>query len=202
MSVRTTRTESASPMTRTGGRRRIDRVLDDGFLSGLPEWTMAALRAKRADAEQEEVDLSYSRRLLHGRLDVLTAEQQTRQGGGRHLTEGSPDVVATLAGVLADTPAAPFGMGRHAVRSPSRAGEHRRAAEAAVADVEMSNPGALDDGALAAAIEQLTGLERQVGDARREVQTVLDALSAEVARRYRDGEANVDDVLGEAMHAS
>jgi len=189
-------------MSRSGGRRRIDRVLGGAFLDGLSGWTMAVLRAKRAEAEQEEVDLSYSRRLLHGRIDLLNAEHDTRQAGGRHLANGSGDVVARLAGVLADAPAAPFGMGRHAVMSPTRAGEHRRAAEAAVADVELSDPGALDDEALAAAIAQLSGLERQVGDARREVQAVLDALSAEVARRYRDGEANVDDVLSEAMHAS
>jgi hypothetical protein len=189
----------ASPMAMAGGRRRIDRVLGGGFLDGMSGWTMAELRAKRAEAEQEEVDLSYSRRLLHGRLDLLQAEQETRRRGNRGLVaETADDMVATLAGVLADEPAPTFGMGRHSTLSPSRMGEHRRAAEAAVADVGVSDPPSLDDAGLIEALRRLHEIEQQVGEARREVQAVLDTLSGEMARRYRDGEADIDEVLSRA----
>jgi hypothetical protein len=43
---------------------------------------------------------------------------------------------------------------------------------------------------------QLTAFERQVSDDRRERYEHLDALSAELVRRYRDGEASVDGLLG------
>ena len=44
--------------------------------------------------------------------------------------------------------------------------------------------------------DQLTAFERRVSDDRRERYERLDALSAELVRRYRDGEASVDGLLG------
>ncbi len=44
--------------------------------------------------------------------------------------------------------------------------------------------------------DQLTAFERKVSDDRRERYEQLDALSAELVRRYREGEASVDGLLG------
>ena len=49
------------------GNRRIDRVLAEDYLEGLQGLPLAEVRALRADAEQEEVDLSYLRRLSSAR---------------------------------------------------------------------------------------------------------------------------------------
>jgi hypothetical protein len=43
---------------------------------------------------------------------------------------------------------------------------------------------------------ELNAFERRVSDDRRERFDRLDALSAELVRRYRDGEASVDGLLG------
>ena len=43
--------------------------------------------------------------------------------------------------------------------------------------------------------EQLIDFERKVSDNRRDRYDRLDALSAELVRRYRDGEASVDGLL-------
>ncbi len=196
MSGGTSSTTSTSTMAIEGGRRRIDRVLGVGFLDGLTDWSIDELRSKRAEAEQEEVDLSYSRRLLHGRLDLLRAEQQTRSTGRRGLSaESTEQMVAVLAATLADQPTSAYGLGRFVVKIPSRAGEHRRAAEAAVADVEFSHLTALDDAQIISVQEQLIDLEGQVSEARKDVQVVLDTLSDELGRRYREGEARVEEVL-------
>jgi hypothetical protein len=40
--------------------------------------------------------------------------------------------------------------------------------------------------------------ERTISVRRREVQAVMDTCSAEITRRYRDGEADVDALLGES----
>ena len=61
-----------------GGRRPIDRVLADGFADDLTGLSLEELRERRHLAEQEEVDLSFARRLLQGRLDLLRSEQQQR----------------------------------------------------------------------------------------------------------------------------
>lgn len=179
-----------------GGRRRLDHVLGEGFLDDLPQLPVEELRARRAEAEQEETDLSYARRLLHGRLDLLRAEQEQRRGDGSAAGTGTTEeLVATLARTLADPPGPSHGLGRHNLAEPSRVGEHRRAAEAAVADPSISDPAGLDDDALAAAVARLDSLADAVGTQRTAVQQAADALVQEIGRRYREGLLTVDDVL-------
>jgi hypothetical protein len=62
----------------------------------------------------------------------------------------------------------------------------RRRVERLVADAEISDPGALDDDRLAAAVELLVGEEHEVSRARSDVLQVMDALQEELKRRYRD----------------
>jgi hypothetical protein len=181
-----------------GGRRRIDQVLAGDFLDGLQDLPVEELRARRTEAEQEETDLSYARRLLHGRLDLLRAEQAARTGGADAPGDGvqsTEELVASLARTLADPPGPSHGMGKHGLVEPSRVGEHRRAAEAAVADPATSNPAGMSDDELASAVERFDGLQREVGEQRAAVQKAADALSEELGRRYREGLLTVDDVL-------
>ena len=184
-----------------GGRRRIDHVLGEGFLDGLPELPVDQLRARRGEAEQEETDLSYARRLLHGRLDLLRAEQERRsdpQASAGAVSTTDEELVAALTRTLADPPGPSHGMGRHGLVEPSRVGEHRRAAEAAVADPALSDPAGMDDDALATAISHLDGLQQDVGEQRAAVQQAADALTEELGRRYREGVLHVEDVLENA----
>jgi hypothetical protein len=180
----------AGPMA--GGRRRIDRVLSDGFLDRLTLLSLDEVRGRRREAEQEEADLSYLRRLLQGRLDLVRAEQARR--GGAPSGEGG-SIVDALPGILADGARSTRGSGRHLTVEPSRVDDHRRAAEALAADTELSDPQAMTDGELAGALATFTEAEQAVSEARRQVQAAMDALTAEVARRYRDGEATVDELL-------
>ena len=116
------------------GNRRIDRVLAEGFLDGLRDLPLADVRSLRTEAEQEEVDLSYLRRMIQGRLDILRAELNRRD------SSASGTLVEGLAGILADEPRAPArGLGRHSTVEPSRADSHRRYVEALVADVDLSD---------------------------------------------------------------
>jgi len=174
------------------GHRRIDRVLAEDYLDGLREASLADVRSLRDEAEQEEVDLSYLRRMVQGRLDVLRAEA-TRRGGA----EGG-DLVAGLAAILAEEPRSPArGLGRHTSVEPSRVDQHRRYVEALVADVDLSDVSARSDDDLAKARDLLAAEEQGLSAKRREVQRVMDACSAEITRRYRDGEADVDVLLGQ-----
>ena len=171
------------------GNRRIDKVLDPELVDGLGQLTLDDLRERRKEAEQEETDLSYMRRLLQGRLDILRAELARRAG------EGS-DLVDALPQILADEPSGgPRGLGRHVTAEPSRADAHRRYVEALVADVDLSNPDAHDDASLRRVLETLEGEEQKVSESRRAVQKVMDALTGEVTRRYREGDADPSDLL-------
>jgi hypothetical protein len=186
-----------STQPQPGGRRPVDRVLAPDFTHETADIALADLRERRHLAEQEEVDLSYARRLLQGRLDLMHAEQARRAGAPGDGHQRTDDELARdLSHVLADeTPRADHGRGRHLTTDPSRVGEHRRAAEQAVADVSASDPSGLDDAALAAAVAALAAIEHDVSETRHRVQSVMDVLTAEVARRYRDGSARVEDVL-------
>lgn len=175
----------------TQGNRRIDRVLAEDFLAGLSSLPMDDVRTLRHEAEQEETDLSYLRRLLQGRLDILRAELARRTG-----TDGG-DLIDSLPQILADdsTSSAPRGLGRHMAAEPSRADSHRRHVEALVADVDLSNLAAHDEVSLNRAVDALEREEQDVSDKRRSVQAVMDACTAEITRRYRDGDADVSDLL-------
>ena len=171
------------------GNRRIDKVLDPDYVNGLREISLDDLRERRREAEQEETDLSYMRRLLQGRLDILRAELARRDGTGSDLVDALPQI-------LADEPSGgPRGMGRHIAAEPSRADAHRRHVEQLVADVDLSNPDAHDDASLRRVLETLEAEETKVSESRRAVQKVMDALTAEVTRRYREGDANPSDLL-------
>jgi hypothetical protein len=174
-----------------GRHRRIDRVLAEDYLEGLQTLPLEQVRSLRKEAEQEEVDLSYLRRVLQGRLDILRAELARRSGDGGDLVDALPSI---LADDHAATPS-PRGLGRHATLEPSRADSHRRHVEQLIADVDLSNPEAHDDASLRRVLETLEHEEQKVSDKRRQVQTVMDACTAEITRRYREGEADVSDLL-------
>ena len=61
-----------------GGRRRIDLVLAEDFLVGIDSVDLDDVRGRRREAEQEDADLSYIRRMLQGRMDILRAELSRR----------------------------------------------------------------------------------------------------------------------------
>jgi hypothetical protein len=175
---------------RPGGRRRIDRVLAADYVLSLGGLPLAELRERRNEAAQEETDLSYLRRLLHARIDIVRAEQQRRSTGGESR------IVDQLAAILSDNAIGPaMGSGRHQQLEPSRAGEHRRQGEALVGNSDLSDVSALSDEQLADVLRTYAEEEASVSRRRREVQKVMDTINAEIAGRYRSGTASVDDLL-------
>jgi hypothetical protein len=180
-----------SPMP--GGRRRIDLVLAEGFLADLETAPFDDVRSRRREAEQEEADLSYIRRMLQGRMDILRAELSRRSGAGG----GDEKIVDHLSRILSDASRSDHGLGRFLTVEPSRVDEHRRAVEQVIADVGVSDVAGHSDDEVRATLQRLEELERHVSEQRQDVQKVMDALTAEVTRRYRTGAANVDDLLAE-----
>lgn len=180
-------------MSAEQGHRRIDRVLADDYLAGLAERSLEEVRALRDEAEQEEVDLSYIRRLIQGRMDIVRAELNRREGGA----EGS--LVENLAHVLADEPrAGARGLGRHVTAEPSRVDSHRRYVEALVADVDLSDTSARTSDELHHAMRVLSDEEQALSAKRRQVQNVMDTVQAEIVRRYKDGESDVSALLNDS----
>jgi hypothetical protein len=177
------------PENTTNGNRRIDRVLAEGFLDSIASAPIEEIRALRADAEQEEADVSYIRRLLQGRLDILRAEVERRAGGSE------TSILDALPQILSDERGEPHGLGHHTTVEPSRVDQHRRRVEALVANVDISNVSASTDEDLQRALATLQDEERKQSETRQQVQAVADACATEITRRYREGEAAVEDLL-------
>lgn len=73
--------------------------------------------------------------------------------------------------------------------------EYRQLAEQLAGEVELSDLTARTDQELHDAMCRLVRYEQQVSRRRQSLQRTADDCSAEIARRYREGEAQVDDLL-------
>ncbi|MER7740693.1 aerial mycelium formation protein [Streptomyces sp. NPDC096538] len=156
------------------------------------------LRATRRDAQRDEADLSYVRRLLQGRIDILRAELARRdlpQGVPAAFAPGETSVVDRLPEILRDTPARQRSSARHLTLGTPQSEEYRRLAAEMLAEVQLSDLAARTDGELHTAMGRLVGYEQQVSRRRQRLQRTADACGAEITRRYREGEAQVDDLL-------
>ncbi|ARX84506.1 ABC transporter substrate-binding protein [Streptomyces alboflavus] len=177
-------------------------VLPDVPAHDLTALRLPELRELRRSTQQDEADLSYVRRLLQGRIDILRAETARRRvpraaGRGPEATAGeeSPLVVDRLSEILTDGPARHRSSARHVTLGTPHSEEYRRLAAEMLADVELSDLAARTDEELHAAMGRLVRYEQQVSRRRQEMQRTTDDCSAEIARRYREGEAQVDDLL-------
>ncbi|WP_436776922.1 RsiG family protein [Yinghuangia sp. YIM S09857] len=154
-----------------------------------------AVRSRRREAQREESDLSYLRRLLQGRIDILRAELLRREDpAAAPAGPGPAPVMEKLSEILSER-RGPARGARHVTVHPPRTERYRVRIERMLADVELSDLAARSDAELRAALEDLTGYEQEVSARRLELQREMDRCGAEIARRYREGEARVDDLL-------
>jgi hypothetical protein len=173
------------------GHRRIDRVLSEGYLDGLASLPLSEVRELRDQAEQEEADLSYLRRMLQGRVDIINAELARRRGDAG----GGGSIIDQLPRILADERSPARGLGRHTVIEPSRVDEHRRLVERLVGDSDLSALAGRTAEQLEETLQRFGDHERQISEQRHAVQIVMDAAAHEITRRYREGEADVSALL-------
>ena len=167
---------------------------DEAYLDGLEQRTTDEVRAMRAECQALEAQVSYVRRLTQGRLDIVDAELDRRREGR------PPSDLAELVAALPDT------LGRHLTAPGS--GRRPTTIEPIEPDPTLVDPldrildvdalGALpsrSDDDLAEVRTALAAVEADLSARRRSLFERLDALSAEITRRYRTGEASVESLL-------
>ena len=163
---------------------RLQPLLDDTYLADVEQLDVAALREMRRACELEEHRVSYARRILQGRIDVLRAEASARGGGANGALEHLTEVLADRGQRTFDpaTSRPPAGI------EPEELGE----------DVEVEGPvdvTSLDDDELQALAARYAEQEATLSQLRRRLFDVIDRLQAEVADRYRQGTASVSELL-------
>jgi hypothetical protein len=174
---------------------QVTRFLDPGFLEGLSGLSLEEVRGRRMACSETEVGLSYLRRLVQGRLDIVMAEVNRRLDGGEPVNVS--ELVDQLPRILGDHTRAP-GPGRLATLIAPAALDDEGPAELEriVSAGKLAHLGDVPPEALAGIVDQLNAFEREVSLQRRQMHDVLDRLQEEVVRRYKSGEATVDGLLG------
>jgi hypothetical protein len=159
----------------------LERLTADGLLDDVEEWDVGRVREFRDACRELEERVSYQRRMAQGRLDIARAERERRDRGG--------DLVDALPEILADRP-----TGR--ARSDRSLGLIDPGDEDFDGEgVPLSRLPDLEDDALADLIAHLETAERALSRSRRPLLDNLDRLQDELVKRYRDGSADVDEVM-------
>ncbi|WP_029433575.1 hypothetical protein [Blastococcus sp. URHD0036] len=181
-----------TPKTPPAGGADVDALLDPGFLEAAVTAPMAEVRRLRRHAEQQEVNLSYTRRLLQGRLDIVRRELQRRaEHDGRSLLDLLPEILAEKGRGPA------HGLGRHQTVQPAAPEEYESWVNALTPGVDLLAISELPDADLEGAARALAAAEGSLSERRRGVQQVMDGLAGELGRRYRNGEADVAALLAD-----
>jgi len=171
----------------------VDRVMRDDYLGELTTRPIEEIRSMRVECRQIEDKVSYFRRLIQGRLDIVAADLRRRSDGG------SPTDLATLVeqlpDILSDKISSP-GPGRLPTGLVPPDDD-----DLTVELDQVAAPGALDrlaelsDEEEAELARRIGDLERKVSAVRKSLFSRIDALQAELVRRYGGGEADPGAVL-------
>lgn len=171
-----------------------DDPLDPSFGADLGAVSIEELRRRRAVADERETACSYLRRMVQARLDIVGAERARRAAG--EPAGDISDLVDRLPGILGEHVHAP-GRGRLSqLMAPGDTDPVlQQRLDAILANADLAALPALDEGELGRLQSELESFEQEVSGVRRQLHTLLDSMSSEVVRRYRDGEARPDDLL-------
>jgi hypothetical protein len=170
-----------SDTPKTGGNRRVDQVLAEGFTDDLGALDTDEVRRRRDLARSEREYLSFVRRLLQGRRDLLRDEVDRRRTGGQ-----APPVMERVVAVLSEGTRGPSRGEAPMIPMPEdEIAMARRRVERLVSDAHLSDLDGLSDQELDEGIRRMDAEEREVSDARGRVMEVHDILQEEMKRRLR-----------------
>lgn len=155
------------------------------------ELSLADLRALRNRLQDEDDAVSYARRVAQARLDLVQVEiARRREDGSADRLEA--ELRQVLSQQLTGGPARPPRPTEDLSDHPISIELERVCSEHGFGRLDS-----LDESELAALSAALAEFEREVSADRRARFERLDELSAELVRRYRDGEADVDSLLAD-----
>jgi hypothetical protein len=172
-----------------------EHILDEGYLEGIEDLSTEDLRRMRAECEAQEEAVSYARRVLQGRLDILRAELLRRSDDG---DERADSLLELLPTILASDQASSDPLKARATRL--RVPEAAEVLEAEIDRIvdestleELGDHGPAD---LAGLLDRLAEHEQRLSRVRRTLFERIDTLREELAARYKDGRAVVSDLIG------
>jgi len=171
----------------------LDRLLTVDYLDDIADKSLAEIRSMRTACQEAEVALSYLRRLIQGRLDIVHT----------YVEHPGSDALRDLGALVNDLPSI-LSSGRRQSGSP-------HLPQLLSPDTEESDLTAELDGILGAdqigsladmdpdVLRDIAGrlevLESRVSGERRGLHERIDTLQAELVERHKTGRASVDGLL-------
>lgn len=175
-------------------RDDLNRILTSPYLDGIESRSLEEIRAMRTECQQIEVGLSYLRRLIQGRLDIVHTYLEYVD------TDGPPDLaslVDSLPGILSAGPGRPPGP-EHLpmLLAPDTEGSDLTAElDDVLGADEIGSLDGMDANQLRDLAGRLEALENRVSLDRRALHIRIDTLQAELVERHKTGRASVDGLL-------
>lgn len=160
------------------------------WVSDIGSMSDAELKGLIGELATDEQDISYGRRILHGKIDLLRAELVNRlrarhDAGEEAITDADVAKLTDLITSAAEGDNTPGGQLADATR----------AAKSAAQSEAFPDLGALNDPELKELIRTLTDEEREISYQRRILHGKIDILRAELVNRMRtqrsEGEATI-----------
>ncbi len=172
----------------------LGHLLTSTYLDDVGSRSLEDIRAMRAECQEAEVALSYLRRLVQGRLDIVHAFLDRPEDGA------APDLaslVDDLPGILSSGHGRPAGPGRlPMLLSPdTEEADLTRELDAILGVDDIGTLGGLDHDRLRDLADHLGELERAISFDRRALHERIDVLQAELVARHKSGRASVDGLL-------
>jgi hypothetical protein len=152
--------------------------------------TLHELRALRTELQARDDVISYVRRLAQARIDLVDGELG-RRAGSTSAADAS-ELSHLLGHHLSGGPARPPRPAADASSDPLSLEFEDLCARLGIDAIEE-----LDPPALQRLRDEMSEFEHARSQERRDLFGRIDALSAELVRRYRDGEADIDGLLAE-----
>jgi hypothetical protein len=174
--------------------QKLAHVTAPTYLAGLTALPIERVRAMRTECQALENALSYIRRLAQGRLDIVGAELERRRAGGD--PHDLSDLIGRLPDILADrTQGGGLGRPPQELTAEDLTAAYTTEVDEILSPARVGSLDELSDTELQEIRDQLEAYERHASESRRDLHGIIDALQAEIARRYRSGEASVDTLL-------
>jgi hypothetical protein len=172
----------------------LDRILAEDYLGDVTALDITEVRSRRAECTEVETGLSYLRRLVQGRLDVVAAEVARRADG--EASADLEDLIARLPELLAASTRTP-GTGRlpQSIGTGTVDPDLTAELDEIMSHSRLTDVSGVSDDELVTARTELSEFEHKVSGLRRALFDRIDALETELTRRYRTGEATVDSLL-------
>lgn len=174
---------------------RIETILSPDYVDDLEALPMGEVRNRRDESQEAADVLSYLRRLVQGRLDIVHSDIERRLGG-------EPGDLAALVerlekGEILSESTHASGLGRlPATFGPADTdGWISQELDQIIGADRLSSLPDLSDEDVRATADKLVELERKVSEQRNRLHDVANRLQEEIVRRYKSGEATVDSLL-------